>query len=421
MPARRESREHESRACLRPGDETPGHVLFATRIHMPEAAAASFRIQAVERALVARRVPVEVLTSTPPKDAEMREEEGVRVFRWPVLRDKSGYLRGYLPYLSFDIPLFFRLLFHRRPRVVLVEPPPTTGVVARAALSFRSIPYIWYAPDIWSDAAEATGAPRIVKKAVRWMESFAVSGARCVIAINEEVAKRARQLGAKDVRLVPNGIDTTTFTEKGPTPTADDRAEAGVGDTYFLYAGTASEWQGAAVFLEALRSVRRTHPQAQIVFLGQGSAWPRLKEMASRIPQGPDGCQPVVFIPTLPPTQAASWHRGALASLVSIKTGIGYDFAYPTKVLAALSCGCPVLYAGTGPARDDITANDCGRALAYDPKEIAEAMLLALEDAEPGRWGEEEKTRLHRWVEEKRSIRITGQRAAAILLEFFAD
>ncbi len=421
MPARRESREHESRACLRPGDETPGHVLFATRIHMPEAAAASFRIQAVERALVARRVPVEVLSSTPPKGTKAKEEEGVRVFRWPVLRDKSGYLRGYLPYLSFDIPLFFRLLFHRRPRVVLVEPPPTTGVVARVALSFRSIPYIWYAPDIWSEATEATKAPRIVKKAVRWMESFAVSGARSVIAINEEVAKRVRQLGAKDVRLVSNGIDTAIFTQKGPTPTADERAEAGVGDTYFLYAGTASEWQGAEVFLEALHSVRRTHPQAQIVFLGQGSAWPMLKEMASTIPQGPDGRTPVVFIPTLPPSQAASWHRGALASLVSVKTGIGYDFAYPTKVLAALSCGCPVLYAGAGPARDDITANDCGRALAYDPKEIAEAMLLALEDAEPGRWGEEEKTRLHRWVEEKRSIRITGQRAAAILLESFAD
>ena len=229
MPARRESREHESLACLRPGDETPGHVLFATRIHMPEAAAASFRIQAVERALVARRVPVEVLSSTPPKGTKAKEEEGVRVFRWPVLRDKSGYLRGYLPYLSFDIPLFFRLLFHRRPRVVLVEPPPTTGVVARVALSFRSIPYIWYAPDIWSEATEATKAPRIVKKAVRWMESFAVSGARSVIAINEEVAKRARQLGAKDVRLVSNGIDTAIFTQKGPTPTADERAEAGVG------------------------------------------------------------------------------------------------------------------------------------------------------------------------------------------------
>lgn len=421
MPARRESREHESRACLRPGDETPGHVLFATRIHMPEAAAASFRIQAVERALVARRVPVEVLSSTPPKGTKAKEEEGVRVFRWPVLRDKSGYLRGYLPYLSFDIPLFFRLLFHRRPRVVLVEPPPTTGVVARVALSFRSIPYIWYAPDIWSEATEATKAPRIVKKAVRWMESFAVSGARSVIAINEEVAKRARQLGAKDVRLVSNGIDTAIFTQKGPTPTADERAEAGVGDTYFLYAGTASEWQGAEVFLEALHSVRRTHPQAQIVFLGQGSAWPMLKEMASTIPQGPDGRTPVVFIPTLPPSQAASWHRGALASLVSVKTGIGYDFAYPTKVLAALSCGCPVLYAGAGPAREDITANDCGRALAYDPKEIAEAMLLALEDAEPGRWNEEEKNRLHRWVEEKRSIRVTGEKAAMILLESFAD
>ena len=53
---------------------------------------------------------------------------------FPVLRDRNGYVRGYLPYLSFDLPLILRLLFARRPSVVVVEPPPTTGAILTTGL-----------------------------------------------------------------------------------------------------------------------------------------------------------------------------------------------------------------------------------------------------------------------------------------------
>ena len=168
-----------------------GGVLVATRIHLPEAAAASFRLDGVERALAARRVPVRVLTTRPPADVEHAdgEAQGVRVSRWPALRDSSGYLRGYAPYLSFDLPLALRLLLVPRPGVVLVEPPPTTGAVVRVVAALRGVPYVWYAPDVWSTAALSTGAPGPVVRAVRALEAFAVRGAARVIAVNDEVAR----------------------------------------------------------------------------------------------------------------------------------------------------------------------------------------------------------------------------------------
>ncbi len=116
-------------------------VTLATRIHLPEAAAASFRLDGVERALRRLDIPVRVLTSQPPADGPKPEDpQGVSVSRWPVLRDKSGYLRGYVPYMSFDLPLFGRLLAAKKPAVLLVEPPPTTGVVVRAVTTLRRIP-----------------------------------------------------------------------------------------------------------------------------------------------------------------------------------------------------------------------------------------------------------------------------------------
>ena len=127
-----------SRRCARSG--RADGVLLATRIHLPEAAAASFRLDSVEKALVADGMAVRVLTSRAPADAPQGEPdpEGVEVSRWPVLRDSSGYLRGYVPYLSFDLPLALRLLMAPRPEAILVEPPPTTGAVVRVCLLYTS-------------------------------------------------------------------------------------------------------------------------------------------------------------------------------------------------------------------------------------------------------------------------------------------
>ena len=392
-----------------------GGALLATRIHLPEAAAASFRLDGVERALARHGVPVRALTTTVPgRDGQpapqIDDPQGVRVSRWPALRDASGYLRGYLPYLSFDMPLALRLGLASRPDIVLVEPPPTTGVVARTICALRRLPYVWYAPDVWSDAAASTGAPDAV---VRAAESYAMRGARCVIAINEEVAERARALGARNVVVVPNGIDTDVFEPTGELPSDEERAELGITGPYLIYAGTASEWQGADIFASALEQVRRTHPTAQVLYIGQGSDWQKIARVASALPPGPDGAPAVVMHGLMDASDAARWQRGAAASLVSIRPGQGYDFAYPTKVLAALACGVPVVYAGVGPVVEDLTAHDLGWVADYTEDDVARAMTRALDEADQTAAQDSSRAhRLHAWVRDHRSLRATGEAVA---------
>lgn len=405
-----------------------GGVLVATRIHLPEAAAASFRLDGVERALTRHHVPVRVLTTTAPaRKRENRHEQdspglpyrapqGVSVSRWPVLRDSTGYLRGYIPYMSFDLPLFGRLLAQSRPDAILVEPPPTTGAVVRLVATLRRIPYVWYAPDVWSVAAESTGAPQFVLSVVRSLESFAMRGAARVIAINSEVESKARELGAREVVVVPNGIDTSVFDVDGPIPSRHEREALGITGPYAVYAGTASEWQDAGVFIRALARVRQTVPHAQLLYLGQGSDWQVLTEAAQRIPPGVDGAPAVVMHGLMSPEDAARWQRGAVCALVSIKPGLGYDFAYPTKVLAALACGTPVLYAGRGPVVSDIDSNMLGWACEHDENDVAQAMI----DAFTARQSLGEGNRagyLHQWVRAHRSLHATGEAVAKVLRE----
>ena len=384
-------------------------VCVASRVFAPEPAAASFRLQAVVEALAKDGCDVSVLTTT-WRGFTSAPLAGVRVERWPVLRDKTGYVRGYLPYLSFDIPLFFRLLFSHRSDVVLVEPPPTTGVMVRLATAVRRTPYVWYAADVWSDATRIAGAPKIVVAAVKAMERFAVGGAGGIIAVSEGVAERVRLLGGKNVEVVPNGIDTDTYRPETVPPTEEELSALGVTGPYFLYAGTASEWQGARIFAEAMEKVAAEGSDAQLLYVGQGSEWGDLGKKAQDLKEE-FGRDVVVLAPAMAPQDVARLLVGARYALVSIVPGKGYDFAYPTKVLAALAAGTPVLYAGRGPAASDLMENTLGRRVPYEVARIAEALLEEPEGSDAAR------TRRAAWVEANRSLAASGRAAAKFVLE----
>lgn len=381
-----------------------GFVRIVSRIFLPEAAAASFRLAGVSQALRDKGVEVEVVTTTAPPGVAADEQGRVR--RFPVLRDKEGYVRGYLQYLSFDIPAFFRVLFSPRAAVTLVEPPPTTGFFMRIAQRILGVPYVYYLPDLWG-AASASFAPKLVVTAVKALETFAVRGAEAVIAVNEEIAETARTMGAKSVYLIPNGIDTDTFTSKVKPLSRAERDDNGLADApYFIYTGTASEWQGASIFISALAQVIDNIPH-HLVFLGKGSDWDLLKEQAEQ----PNLKGRVHVLQTLPPGETARWIAGADAGLVSIKTGVGYDHAYPTKVLSTLACGTPVIYAGLGPARADIVDNSLGFCADYSVSSISKVFR----DFDTGKSTLENREQRRQWVVNNRSLRASSRAVAKVL------
>ena len=398
---------HDSKSQVREPD-----VTIASRIFLPEPAAASFRLGAVYSALVEEGAEVRVLTTQPaPSSEAVLTVASPQIKRWPALRDKTGYVRGYLPYMSFDIPLFFRLLAERRPDVILVEPPPTTGAVTRVAAALKRVPYVWYAADVWSDATEITGAPELIVNTLRFIEKFAIRGASGVIAVSDGVAQRVAELGGKNIRVIPNGIDTDVYTTDVQPLTVEELAELGVVSPYLIYAGTASEWQGASVFAEAMRRLASTNSNLQVVFVGQGTEWDAIREIAEEL-QATRGRKVIVQIPPVSPLRVAELLAGAEGALVSIVPGQGYDFAYPTKVLAALASGKPVVFAGTGPAASDIELLGLGVVTDYDPVEVADAMTQ-LVPRSTARFSPEH---LRSWVLDNKSMRAMGARAADFIL-----
>ena len=391
---------------------TPRRIVIVSRIFAPEPAAASFRLRALARGLTELGAEVTVLTTRPPAGAVV-EAEPYAVRRWPVLRDRYDYVRGIVQYLSFDVPVFFRLLAARADLVVS-EPPPTTGMAVLASSWLRRRPYIWYAPDIWTTAAQKMEVSQLVKKAMRVMETLAACRAGGVLTVSESMGRELQSVTGvawDKVFVAENGIDTDVFRPDGPV--------ADPGAPYFVYAGSMSEWQGADVFVRAMPRVLEAHPDAQLRFFGRGSDIDRVEETAARL--APDS---VLFEGLRPAAETAEWTRGAVAALGSVLPGIGYDFTKPTKIYAAAACGTPVVYAGAGVAAELVRDNGLGAAVDHDADAVADAMIAALDrrlDPALAEDNDRERRRRAGWAREHASLAASGRLAAGWLLQGFQD
>lgn len=374
-------------------------VVIATRLYAPEVTAASFRMDALARAL-AQDSDVTVLTSRPPRGSAIEDPPAITVRRAPVLRDRSGAIRGYVQYLSFDIPLFFRLLVHRAD-VIIAEAPPTTGAVAAVVSTITRRPLVYYPGDVWTDAVASMAAPRAVVAVMRAIESFVLRRAAGAVAVSSEVAERLGAIGGRPDRVttVGNGIDTDVFSPDVPAA-ATDRP-------YFVYTGTMSEWQQPDVFIRALADI--ADPEVEIRFFGQGAVESELRALAEQLVPGR-----VHFGGLVGPAESASWIRGSVAALVSIVPGIGYDFARPTKTYAAAAVGTPVLFAGADTGGQVVRGGDLGEAVGFDAHEVAAAMRRLL-----AAWadGSTERARPDRvaWAVGNASLRTVGERAAEVV------
>ena len=378
--------------------QKPLKVVVATRLYVPEVGAAAFRLKALVDGLVEQGADVTVLTTQLPAGSPVFKPS-YKLKRWPVLRDAGGYVRGYVQYLSFDIPAFFRLLFAQAD-VVVSEPPPTTGVVVALSSLIRRRPYVYYAADIWSEALSAMDVSPVVKKVLGAVEGFVLRRAAEVIAVSEPVAEQVAKFGvpASRIAVAGNGVDTGIFNPDGE--------QAAATAPYFIYTGTMSEWQGAEVFIEALPLVREHFPEVEIRFFGQGTDEDHLKTVAAELSPGV-----VHFGGVVAPVEAAQWIRGAAGALVSIKPGQGYDFAKPTKIYAAAGCGTPVVFAGQGAGAEIVEEGGLGLTAEYTAVDVAAAMIQLL--STPG-VAAAQQSRVE-WVVKNASLAAAGRKAAAVV------
>ncbi|MCC7127449.1 MAG: glycosyltransferase [Microbacteriaceae bacterium] len=383
-------------------------MVIATRIFGPEISAASGILRTWAEEFHDRGVEVTVLTAKPPHGMKISDPPGVDVRRARVKRDRQQYVRGYLSYLSFDIPLAFRLLFSKRADLYIVEPPPTTVAVVRVIAALRRRPYVVRAADYWTEAAELVTNSKLIIGALKRVEAWGLNGAKRLFAAHQPLIDRFREVGIKTPATpIGFGADTADFRYDGQEPPESPT---------FIYAGTYSEWHGPGIFVNAMPKVLDAYPSARLKYYGNGEEREPMRVHAQKLGVGGS----IEFHPPIPPNALSSILAGSTASVASLAPVAANEYALATKIYSALAAGCPVIFAGIGPTVEFFGGAGhprAGVAVGYSTTEVASAMIAAAAHPMP----KAERAKLAKWSAHQFSLAAIAKRVVDESLAIVAD
>jgi glycosyltransferase involved in cell wall biosynthesis len=214
-------------------------------------------------------------------------------------------------------------------------------------------------------AARATGKPYVLQvwgtdvelaRRAPWLVRPLLRSARLVIAASAFLADEARALGAREVRVVPFGVEIPEH--------VGDPAEP----PHVLYAGRLSEEKGVLDFVEATEGLPR-------VIVGDGP-------LRARIPEA------VGFVP--PSQLGAYYERASVVCVPSRREGYGFS------AREAMAYGRPVVATRVGGLAD-LEGEGAVLVPVRDPQALrVEIERLVGSAAEPGRVGAAARERA-RW------------------------
>jgi glycosyltransferase involved in cell wall biosynthesis len=238
----------------------------------------------------------------------------------------------------------------RRPWLALLVPALLAGFVRAARRVDADLLHAHWIPAGW--VAARAGKPYVVQvwgtdvelaRRVPQLARRVLSGAELVIAASTALADTARVLGARDVRVIPGGVDLP--------PEVGGEAEP----PEVLYAGRLSPEKGVLELVEATRGM-------QLVVAGDGP-------LRDRVP-GAQGFVPHDKLQHL-------YARAAVVACPSRREGFG------VACLEAMAHGRPVVATAVGGLRDLVVDGETGLVVPpRDPAALRHALETLLADPE---------------------------------------
>lgn len=231
----------------------------------------------------------------------------------------------------------------RRPWLALLVPALLVGFVRAARRVDADLLHAHWLPAGW--VAERSGTPYVVHlhgtdvelaRHLPWLARRVLRGARLVIAVSNDLAERARALGAVNVRVIPNGVEMPAHVGAEAEP-----AEV-------LYAGRLSPEKGVLELLDAARGLN-------LVVAGDGPLRDRVPFARGFVPH--DELQRL-------------YARAAVVACPSRREGFG------VACLEAMAHGRPVVATRVGGLLDLVLDGETG--IVVPPRDAA-ALRSALE------------------------------------------
>lgn len=288
---------------------------------------------------------------------------------YKTVRFPLWFTRGALFYATYNLRLFFYLLFHKAD--VLLSNDLDTLYANHWARKFkRNCRLIYDSHEYYIGVPELVSRPKI-QRFWRAIERRTLPKADVMYTVNESIAAIYRKEYNREVKVVRNISDY-----KG-IKTMKTRAELGLPADKFIVimqgAGINIE-RGAEELMQAIRLI----PEAVLIIVGDGDVVPLLKREVDQ----QNLHDKIFFFGKRPYDELMNF---TLLSDVGVSmdkdTNINYRFSLPNKLFDYIHAGIPVLVSDLTEIKAIVTQYDIGLVCpTHNPTEIAEYLKRLIHD-----------------------------------------
>lgn len=297
--------------------------------------------------LVGRRLPGSLSLARPYRTRRMR-----LLFR-----------RGPLFYAEYNVRLFLLLLFARRYEVVVANDLDTL-LPCHLAARLRGARPVYDSHEFFTEVPELQG--RAARRVWLAIERRILPRVRTTITVNDSIARayaeRYPGLAMHVVRNIPMRQDLGALPSRAELELPADRF------ILVLQGSGINVHRGAEEAVLAMREL----PDALLLLIGGGDAWPVLERMVQE-----HGLHDRVrLLPRMPYAHMMRYTRNADLGLSLDKdTNLNYRFSLPNKLFDYFQAGLPVLVTDLPEVAGIVRRFDAGMVLPTpDPALIAEAV-----------------------------------------------
>ncbi len=294
----------------------------------------------------------------------------IRVYTYAALH--RSFVHRIFSFFSFMVSSFLTGLTIRKVDLVWGTSPPIFQGFAAWLLAFlKGVPFLFEVRDLWPAFAIAVGVlkNKFIIRLSLWLEQFLYRRADKVIVNSPGYVEHVKNRGAKDISLIPNGVDPEMFT----TPAV--RAHniwMERKDNHFivLYAGAHGISNDLKTILQTAKLLEK-ETNIQFWMVGDGKEKENLKNLASEMQLTNLEFFPSVSKQEMNQVLAAS--DACIAILLPIDL---YKTTYPNKVFDYMAAAKPVILAIDGVIRQVIDDANAGLfAEPGDPAAVADAIV----------------------------------------------
>ncbi len=302
-------------------------------------------------------------------------ENGVTVIRLPVYPDHSrSVVRRVLNYgsFSFSTAILGPLLSGPIDAIYVEHPSTMFGLAAWWLSRLRRAPFVYSVDDIWPDSVEASGMlrHRTLLQTIERLEQFVYRRAGAITVISPGNRQRliAKGVPWDKVHFVPHYANEAIYRPVARDPLLAKHLDI-VARFTVMFAGHIGMAQALDVVLSAASQLTDL-PEVLFLIVGDGPDAERLQAAARA-----RGLHNVRFLGRRPTREMPYLYALADVLMVHLRDHPVFRITIPSKTMAYMACGRPLLMAVEGDAADLVRTTGAGvTCRPENAKDLAEAV-----------------------------------------------